>query len=114
MTRLARVAEGQGSCAYRKIMKRYFPGGRQGDVYNWYGMTVAFSMVDALKHAGRTPTRESLRRAMTHMTESNNPFLLPGVTIKTSPSNYFPLTKSRMVGYRKTLWVLFGPLVNAR
>ena len=99
---------------YRKIMKRYFPGGKQGDVYNWYGMTVAFSMVDALKHAGRTPTRESLRRAMTHMNESNNPFLLPGVTIKTSPSNYFPMTKSRMVGYRKTLWVLFGPLVNAR
>ncbi|MET0201435.1 MAG: hypothetical protein ABW245_06245, partial [Gaiellaceae bacterium] len=99
---------------YRKIMKRYFPGGKQGDVYNWYGMTVAFSMVDALKHAGRTPTRESLRRAMTHMNESTNPFLLPGVTIRTSPSNYFPMTKSRMVGYRKNLWVLFGPLVNAR
>jgi hypothetical protein len=48
------------------------------------------------------------------MNESNNPFLLPGVTIRTSPSNYFPMTKSRMVRYRKTLWVLFGPLVNAR
>jgi hypothetical protein len=99
---------------YRKIMKRYFPGGTQGDVYNWYGMTVAFSMVDVLKHAGRTPTRESLRRAMTHMNERNNPFLLPGVAVKTSPSNYFPMTKARMVRYRKTLWVLFGPLVNAR
>ena len=99
---------------YRKIMKRYFPGGKPGDVYNWYGMTVAFSMVDALKHAGRTPTRESLLRAMTHMNESNNPFLLPGVDVMTSPSKYFPMTKSRMVRYRKNLWVLFGPLVNAR
>ena len=99
---------------YRKIMKRYFPGGKPDDVYNWYGMTVAFSMVDALKHAGRSPTRESLRRAMTHMDERNNPFLLPGITVKTSPSNYFPMTKARMVGYRKNLWVLFGPLVNAR
>ena len=99
---------------YRKIMKRYFPGGKQGDVYNWYGMTVAFSMVDALRHAGRNPTRESLRRAMTHMDERNNPFLLPGVTVKTSPSNYFPMAKARMVRYRKNVWVLFGPLVNAR
>ena len=46
---------------YRSIMKRYFPGGRVSDVYNWYGMTVAFSFVDALKHAGRNPTRDSLR-----------------------------------------------------
>jgi branched-chain amino acid transport system substrate-binding protein len=99
---------------YKRIMKRYFPGGKTGDVYNWYGMTVAFSMVDALKHAGRNPSRESLRRAMAHMDERNNPFLLPGVTVKTTPSNYFPIAKARMVRYRKNLWVLFGPLVNAR
>ena len=99
---------------YRRIMKRYLPGGKPQDVYNWYGMTVAFSMVDALKHAGRNPTRDSLRRAMTHMNERNNPFLLPGVTVKTSPRNYFPIAKARMVGYRKNRWVLFGPLVKAR
>jgi len=99
---------------YKSIMKRYFPSGRVSDVYNWYGMTVAFSFVDALKHAGRNPTRDSLRRAMTHMNERNNPFLLPGVAVQTSPSNYFPIDKARMVGYRKNLWVLFGSLVNAR
>lgn len=99
---------------YRSIMKRYFPGGRISDVYNWYGMTVAFSMVDALKHAGRNPTRDSLRRAMTHMDERNNPFLLPGVFVQTTPSNYFPMAKAKMVRYQKNLWVLFGPLVNAR
>jgi hypothetical protein len=77
-------------------------------------MTVAFSMVDALEHAGRNPTRESLRRAMTHMDERNNPFLLPGIAVKTSPTNYFPMAKSRMVRYRKTVWVLFGPLLKAR
>ena len=99
---------------YKRIMKRYFPGGQPNDVYNWYGMTVAFSMVDALKHAGRNPSRESLRRAMTHMNERSNPFLLPGVTVRTSPSNYYPMTKAKMVRYHKNLWVLFGPLVNAR
>ena len=98
---------------YRKIMKRFFPGGKASDVYNWYGMTVAFSMVDALKHAGRNPTREGLRRAMTHMNERNNPFLLPGVDVRTSPSNYFPMSNAKMVRYRKNLWVLFGPLVKA-
>jgi branched-chain amino acid transport system substrate-binding protein len=99
---------------YRRIMKRYLPGGSPANVYNWYGMTVAYSMVDALKHAGRNPTRDSLRRAMTHMDERKNPFLLPGIAVKTSPTSYFPITKARMVRYRKNLWVLFGPLVKAR
>ena len=48
------------------------------------------------------------------MDERNNPFLLPGVAVRTSPTNYLPITKARMVRYRKTLWVLFGPLVRAR
>ena len=99
---------------YRRIMRRFDPGGRASDVYNYYGMTVAYSMVDALRDAGRNPTRESLLRAATHMNERKNPFLLPGVAVRTTPANYFPITKSKMVRYRGTRWVLFGPLVNAR
>jgi branched-chain amino acid transport system substrate-binding protein len=99
---------------YRRIMKRYNPGGHVTDVYNFYGMTVAYSMVDALRRAGRNPTRESLLRAATHMNERTNPFLLPGVVVRTGPTDYFPITKARMVRYRGTRWVLFGPLLNAR
>jgi len=95
-------------------MKRYNPGGKASDVYNFYGMAVAFSMVDALRRAGRNLTRESLLRAATHMDERGNPFLLPGVAVRTSPSNYFPITKAKLVRYRGTRWVLFGPLVTAR
>jgi branched-chain amino acid transport system substrate-binding protein len=99
---------------YKKILKRYDKGARPSDVYNWYGMTVAYSMVDALRHAGRNLTRQSFMRAVTHMNERANPFLLPGVYVHTSPTNYFPIAKARMVRYRKDLWVLFGPLVNPR
>ena len=38
---------------YRKIMKRHHPRGKPGDVYNWYGMTVAWTMVETLKRAGQ-------------------------------------------------------------
>ena len=99
---------------YKKILKRYDKGGRVSDVYNWYGMTVAYSMVDARRHAGRNLTRQSFMHAVTHMNERTNPFLLPGVFVRTSPTNYFPIAKARMVRYEKTLWVLFGPLVNPR
>ena len=35
-------------------------------------------------------------------------------SVHTTPKNYFPIGKARMVRYRKNLWVLFGPLVRAR
>ena len=37
---------------YRSILKRFAPGARATDVYHWYGMTVAWTMVDALERAG--------------------------------------------------------------
>jgi branched-chain amino acid transport system substrate-binding protein len=98
---------------YRKILRTYLPGSHADDVYNYYGMAVAYTMVDALRHAGRNPTRESLLRAATHLNETN-PFLLPGVRIVTSPRDYYPMSKARFVRFRGGRWVLFGPLWDAR
>ena len=98
---------------YRSILARYMPGAKPLDVYNYYGMAVAYSMVDALSKAGANPTRDGLLRAATHLNETN-PFLLPGIRIRTTPSDYYPMSKARFVRYRHGLWVLFGKLVDAR
>jgi len=98
---------------YRSIVARFLPGTKPLDVYLYYGVAVAYTMVDALRHAGANPTRASLLRAATHLNEVN-PFLLPGIRIKTSPSDYYPMDKARFVRYRGGLWVLFGKLVDAR
>jgi branched-chain amino acid transport system substrate-binding protein len=52
-------------------------------------------------------------RAATHLDEQN-PFLLPGVRIKTSPSDYYPMDKVMLARYRGDHWRFFGKLVNAR
>jgi branched-chain amino acid transport system substrate-binding protein len=99
---------------YRQIMAKYDPQGRPTDVYNFYGMAVAFTMVDALERAGRNLTRASLLRAATHLNESNNPFLIPGIVVRTSPTDYFPLDQASLARFHNGLWVFFGPLVSAR
>src|SRR4051812_15651138 len=48
---------------YRSILATYAPGSKAEDVYNFYGMGVAYTMVDALRKAGKSPTRQSLLRA---------------------------------------------------
>ena len=94
-------------------MKRYAKGQDASNVYYYYGMAVAFTMVDALRHAGRNLTRKTLMRAATHLNEKN-PFMLPGIRIQTSPTDYYPIAKTRLYRYHLGRWVAYGPLTNAR
>ena len=99
---------------YRTIMKRYLPSGKPSDVYNWYGMTVAWTMVETLERAGKNPTRASLLRAAQSLNVSNNPFLLPGIALKTSRTRYFPLDKVYLYRFDNRQWVKASSLLDAR
>src|SRR3954447_18426333 len=98
---------------YKSILEKYAPGAKPSDVYNFYGMGVAYTMVDALKHAGKSPTRASLLEAAQHLNEVN-PFMRAGVKIATSPTDYYPISKAQLVRYDRVHWVAVGPLVSAR
>jgi branched-chain amino acid transport system substrate-binding protein len=98
---------------YKSILRKYAPGAKPEDVYNFYGMGVAYTMVDALKHAGKIPTRASLLAAAQHLNEVN-PFMRPGVKIATSPTDYYPISKAQLVRYDRVHWVAVGPLQPAR
>jgi branched-chain amino acid transport system substrate-binding protein len=98
---------------YRSILAKYAPGAKPEDVYNFYGMGVAFTMVDALRHAGKSPTRASLLAAAQHLDETN-PFMRPGVKIVTSPTDYYPISSAQLVRYDRVHWVAVGPVVAAR
>jgi branched-chain amino acid transport system substrate-binding protein len=99
---------------YRSIMRRYHPTGRPSDVYNWYGMTVAWTMVETLKKAGRNLNRASLLRAARSLDLRGNPFLLPGIRLKTSPRDYRPLEHVYLYRYDNEQWVRASPLLHAR
>jgi branched-chain amino acid transport system substrate-binding protein len=99
---------------YRTIMRKYDPSGRVTDVYNWYGMTVAWTMVQTLKKAGRNLSRASLLRAAQTLDLRNNPFLLPGVRIKTSKTMYFPIRQVFLYRYDNKQWVKASKLLDAR
>jgi len=99
---------------YRTIMKRHHPRGKPADVYNWYGMTVAWTMVETLRKAGKSPTRAGLLRAAQSLNLAGNPFLLPGIVLKTSKTRYFPLDKVYLYRYDNRQWVKASSLLDAR
>ena len=99
---------------YRRIMKRFDPSGKPSDVYNWYGMTVAWTMVDTLRRAGRNLTRASLLAAARSIDTRANPFLLPGIRLKTSRTDYRPLEQVYLYRYDNKQWVKASGLLLAR
>ena len=98
---------------YKSIMQRFLPSAKSDDVFNYYGMAVAYTMVDTLRKAGRNLTRAGVLKAATHLNEVN-PFLLPGVRIQTSPSDYYPMDKVKLARDKSDHWQFFGNLVRAR
>jgi ABC-type branched-subunit amino acid transport system substrate-binding protein len=109
-----RWARDRGVLLYRQVMARHYPSGRLSDVYNYAGMAFAYTMVDALRKAGRNLTRAGLLRAATHLNERDNPFVLPGVVLQTSPTSYFPIAKAQLYRYRAGRWQPFSGLLGAR
>jgi branched-chain amino acid transport system substrate-binding protein len=99
---------------FRSILKKYNHGKGMTDVYNVYGMSSAFTMVDALKHAGKNLSRTSVMRAATHLNERKNPFVLPGVVVRTTATDHFPLAQAKLERYHNGRWVYFGSLVTVR
>ncbi|MGB2874036.1 MAG: ABC transporter substrate-binding protein [Gaiellaceae bacterium] len=108
-----RWATDPGMKLYRSILTRY-RGVNPNDVYSVYGMSVAHTFVEALKRAGKSPTRAGIMRAATHLNIRNDPFLLPGVVVQTTPTDHFPLDQARLERYHDGHWVSFGGLFRVR
>jgi branched-chain amino acid transport system substrate-binding protein len=77
------------------------------------GAASAFTLVDTFRKAGRNLTRAGVMAAARSLTEANNPFLLPGVVVKTGPSDAFPIEQVALQRWSGGRWEVFtGPLTT--
>jgi branched-chain amino acid transport system substrate-binding protein len=88
-----------------------------GDSNIMYGLAVAWTFVDALKHAGTTPTRASLMHALRTLNETGgnaNPFVYPGEKVLTNSLRTFPTEQLQLQKWDGAAhdWNAFGALLN--
>src|SRR4029077_16434366 len=85
------------------------------DGVNIYGVAVAWTMVDVLKKGGSNMTRKNVMHiAATQLNETNNPFLLPGVVVKTTSSDHFPITQEQVITWGGSGWTRQGSIIDER
>jgi branched-chain amino acid transport system substrate-binding protein len=106
----------KGVRLFQSILKQY--GGSDigpRDLTNGFytaGMATAYTLVDALKKAGKNLTRDGIMRAATHLNEKGNPFVLPGIVIRTTPTSRFPITQVKLQRWSQKAWHPFGKLLK--
>jgi branched-chain amino acid transport system substrate-binding protein len=85
-----------------------------GDSNIMFGLSNAWVFVEALKKAGKTPTRAGLMSALRNMNVVD-PFTYPGIKIQTGPKDAFPIEQEILIkwgGGAKGDWTPFGSLYN--
>jgi branched-chain amino acid transport system substrate-binding protein len=94
------------------FMDQHFPGGDRNNLYTVLGYGVAETFVQVLKQCGDDLTRENLMRQAADLKHVELGMLLPGITVNTSPDDYYPIKQSQMMRFNGERWERFGPLIG--
>ena len=98
---------------WRAFMGRYYREGDPKDASNLYAYLAAQTMVHILKACGNDLTRENVMYQATHIKNLKLPLLLPGMSLNTSPTDYFLIKQGQLAKFTGTLWQGFGGLIGA-
>jgi branched-chain amino acid transport system substrate-binding protein len=94
---------------YKAQLKKYAPRLNPDEPFNVYGWAVAETMVDTLKKAGKDLTRDNVMKAARSL-DTNVGLLLPGVKVKTSDSDGFPIQSVQIQRFDGQTWKTVGDL----
>jgi branched-chain amino acid transport system substrate-binding protein len=99
--------------AWREWMAKYMAGANLGDVNYVYAYSVSFLMEQTLKKCGDNLTRENLMKQAANHQKLRVPGLLPGITVSTSPTDYYPVQAVQLQRFKGESWELFGEILSA-
>jgi branched-chain amino acid transport system substrate-binding protein len=94
------------------FMDKYFPEGDKTNSGNVSGYVIARLMVHVLQQCGDNLTRENVMKHAANLKHVDLGMLLPGITVNTSPTDYFPLKQLQMRRFNGEGWENFGPVIS--
>lgn len=101
-----------GVKAWSFFMDQHFPGGDRNNSYTVLGYSVAQTFVQVLRQCGDDLTRENLMRQAANLKSVELGMLLPGITVNTSPEDYYPIKQMQMMRFNGARWERFGTIIG--
>ncbi|HWI26077.1 MAG TPA: ABC transporter substrate-binding protein [Stellaceae bacterium] len=101
----------KGNKQWLAWMDKYYPSGDKKDIFNVFGYSEAETMVQVLKQCGDNLTRENVMKQAANL-HLSLPMLLPGITINTSATDWYPIKEEQLAKFDGTTWVRFGGVIK--
>jgi len=99
--------------AWNVWMDKYNPHVDKSDYYAPYGYNIGFAVVQLLKQCGDNLTRENVMKQASHL-DMQPPLLLPGIRLRTSPTDLRPIQQLRLVRFDGERYVLFSDVLASQ
>ncbi len=94
---------------WTEFMKKYNPTVNLGDANGVYGYSVAQTLVAMLKQCGDNLTRDNIMKQAASL-DIVLPMLLPGVNVKTSADDFYPIEREQLAKFDGKTFVRFGKI----
>ncbi len=107
-----RYADDPGVKEYLDFMKRYNPEGDMANGQNAYGFLAAQVLQKVLEQCGDDLSRDNIMRQAANLKDLKFGLLFDGVTVNTSPTNYFPITQMQLLRFNGEGFDKVGPIMS--
>jgi branched-chain amino acid transport system substrate-binding protein len=102
-----------GMKTFNAFLDKYYPEANRNDAFVVYGYSVAQTMVNVLKQCGDDLTRANVMKQAASIKGLSLDGLLPGVTIKTSATDFAPIEQLQLQKLQGETWHRFGDVISA-
>jgi branched-chain amino acid transport system substrate-binding protein len=102
-----------GMKKFNAFLDQYYPEANRNDAFVVYGYSVAQTMAYVLKQCGDNLTRENVMKQAASIKGLELDGLLPGITVKTSATDFAPIEQLRLQKLQGETWHLFGDIISA-
>src|SRR5215831_7938272 len=99
--------------AFRAWMAKYHPTAHLADLGNVNGYAVSFLMAETLRRCGEQLARANVMKQAASFQKFRVPMLLPGITVSTSATDFYPIQAVQLQRFKGETWQLFGEILHA-
>ena len=97
---------------WRAFMAKYLPDGDTTDAATVFAYGVSTTMLGVLQQCKGDFSRTNVMRQAENLHNMENPILLPGIKINTSPTEHRPIKALQFQRWDGKTWVRFGDLIE--
>jgi branched-chain amino acid transport system substrate-binding protein len=98
--------------AWSAWMDKWMPGANKSDANHVFGFAVASLMHETLKKCGDDLTRVNVMKQAANFQKFKLPLTLPGITISTSATDFYPIQSVQLARFKGQSWDLFGDVMS--